>query len=508
MGNIDAKRIARNTILLYIRMIFIMIINIYMARVVLRVLGIEDYGIYNVVAGAVAFLGFLSSAMSLATQRFINVELGKKQGSNLRKVFSMAFNIHAIIGVIIIILAETVGLLLVNETLNIPPERMFAANIAFQSVVFSTFFSVIQVPYNSAVFAYEKMDVYAYLSIFDVCLKLALTYMLEWAQSDKLVIYSILMFGVHVLLFFIYSTYVSNNFRECRLSLIWDKEIFKSLSGFLGWNLCGQIAQILTTQGVNMIANVFYGVALNASIAITHHANAAIATFVNNFQTSFRPQIMKSYAAEQYDGMKQLVYKASKASFFLLYIISVPIMMNIDYILNVWLEEVPEYSSIFCKLLIWYSYFEALGMPLVMAIMATGRNKYYQIVVSLAISLNLLLTWLFLHFGCSPEWIFYVKIVLSFLVIYVRILFADKQAGVKPKEFIKHSLWPSIKVVVLTQPMCFLVNGYIETAEVITKFIITMPYIFYIIACVYFIGFTSAERYFVKKIIIDKIHKK
>lgn len=489
-------------------MIFILIINIYMARVVLKVLGIEDYGIYNVVAGAVTFLGFLSSAMSLATQRFLNVELGKKQGGNINKVFSMAFIIHAIIGFVIILLAETIGLFLINKTLNIPPERMVAANVAFQCVIFSTFFSVIQVPYNSAVFAYEKMDVYAYLSIFDVCLKLGLTYMLELVQYDKLILYSILMLGVHILLFFLYSAYVSKKFKECRLTMLWDKNLFKSLAGFLGWNTCGQIAQILTTQGVNMIANVFYGVVLNAAIAVTHHANAAITTFVNNFQTSFRPQIMKSYAAEQYDGMKQLIFKASKVSFFLLYLISVPIMMNINYILSVWLEEVPAYSAIFCKLLIWYSYFEALGMPLVMAIMATGKNRNYQIAVSITISVNLILTWLFLHFGFSPEWIFYVKVGVSFLVIYVRMFFANKQAGIKVREFIKYSLLPVIKVIIVTQPVYLIINEYVESVDAIHKFVITLPYILYIFLAVYFVGFTHTERVFVNNFFLKKIHKK
>lgn len=507
MSNINAKRIARNTILLYIRMIFIMIINIYMARVVLKILGIEDYGIYNVVAGAVAFLGFLSSAMSLATQRFLNVELGKKQGGNLNKVFSMAFNIHAIIGLVIIILAETIGLILINKTLNIPPDRMVAANVAFQCVIFSTFFSVIQVPYNSAVFAYEKMDVYAYLSIFDVCLKLGLTYMLMWVQYDKLILYSILMFAVHVLLFFLYSIYVSKKFKECHLAMLWDGTIFKSLVGFLGWNIFGQLAQIFATQGVNMIANVFCGVVLNAAIAVTHHANGAITMFIHNFQTSFRPQIMKSYAAEQYDGMKQLIYKASKVSFFLLYLISVPIMLNINYILSIWLEEVPEYSAIFCKLLIWYSFFEAMGMPLVMAIMATGQNKMYQIAVSIVISLNLLLTWLFLHLGFSPEWIFYVKIGLSFWVIYVRMFFANKQAGIKVSEFVKHSFLPIFKVVIVTQPINFLINGYVETATIANKFFVTSLFAVYIFVCIYFVGFTSAERVFVKDMILKKIKK-
>ena len=392
--------------------------------------------------------------------------------------------------------------------MNIPPERLAAANWAFQCVIFSTFFSIIQTPYNSAVFAYEKMDVYAYLSIFDVCLRLALTFLLVCFTFDKLILYSVLMLGVHILLFFLYSSYVSRKFVECRLKFVWDTQLFKSLSGFLGWNICGQIAQILTTQGVNMVANIFCGVFVNAAIAITHHVNSSIALFVHNFQTSFRPQIMKSYAAEQYKEMHQLVYKASKASFFLLYIISLPIMLNLNYILAVWLEEVPDYSAVFCKLIIWYSYFEALGMPLVMSIMATGKNKYYQIFVSIAISMNIFLTWLFLWLGFSPEWIFYVKIILSFFVIAVRMYFANRQAGVDYNEFFLYSVVPVLKIILITQPVYFLINNYTEEAHISYKILITLLFTSFIIFCIYKIGFTRNERTFVKSIIITKIKRK
>lgn len=508
MGNVNAKRIARNTLMLYVRMILIMVINIYMARIVLKVLGIEDYGIYSVVAGAVAFLGFFNSAMSMATQRFLNVELGKRESSSLRKVFNMALNIHVIIGFIIIVLAETIGLWIVNYTLNIPQERMLAANWAFQCVIFSTFFSIIQTPFNSAVFAYEKMDVYAYLSILDVCLRLALTFALEYITADKLILYSLLMLGVHILVFLLYSIYVSRAFRDCRLSIVWDTPLFKSLSGFLGWNICGQIAQVLTNQGVNMIANVFLGVLINAAISITHHVNGSISLFVNNFQTSFRPQIMKSYAAGQFHEMHQLVYKASKASFFLLYIISVPIMLNLNSLLSIWLEDVPKYSEIFCKLLIWYSYFEALGMPLVMSIMATGRNKYYQIFVSLAISLNLLFTWIFLWIGFSPEWIFYIKIAVSFLVIAVRMYFAYKQAGISYRCFFDLSIIPVLKIILITMPVYFLIDNTVENAHIAMRFFINMLFVCFIMCCIYKIGFTKSERFFVKNIVLSKLKRK
>lgn len=493
--------------MLYLRMILVMVVTIYMSRVVLKVLGVEDYGTYNVVAGAVAFLGFLNSAMSMATQRFFNVELGKTEGGDLNSVFNTAMNIHVIIGFIVVLLAETVGLWLINYKLNIPDGRMFAANCAFQCVVVSTFFSIIQVPYNSAIYAYERMNVFAYLSIFEVLLKLGLTFLLFWIEADKLILYSLLMLGVHVLIFFLYFGYVTKKLDGCKLHLMWDKKRFAELSGFMGWNIFGQIAQVLTNQGVNMVANVFFGVVLNAAMAITNQVNGAFTMFVHNFQTSFRPQIMKSYAAEQYAEMKSLVYRASKTSFFLLYCISMPILLNIDFVLDVWLDIVPEYSAIFCKLLIWSSFLEAISMPLVMSIFATGKNKYYQIIVSLFISLNLVLTWVFLKFGFSPEFIFYTRIIVSMLVLLVRLYFANKQAEVSILEFFTKSIVPIVKVVLLTVPFYYLISKFWTTSGWLTL-LLTIAFVAVILISVCFVGLTTGERAFLIGTIKNKIFKK
>lgn len=505
--NINTRRIAKNTILLYLRMILVMIISIYMARVVIRILGVQDYGVYSVVAGAVAFLGFLNNAMTLATQRFLNVELGKAGGGDIRSVFNMSLNIHLIVGVIVVLLAETLGLWLINYALNIPVDRLTAANWCYQFVVAMTFTSIVQVPYNSAIFAYEKMGIYAYLSIFDVSLKLLLTLLLARFDYDKLMLYSFLMFAVYFLIFILYSGYVSAKFKECRFKLLWDGLLFKKMAGFLGWNVCGQTAMVLTTQGVSMIANVFYGVIINAAMEITNQVNGAIAMFVQNFQTSFRPQIMKSYAAQQYEDMRNLTYKASKFSFFLLYIISVPIMLNMDYILHVWLDTVPEYSATFCRLLIWYSYFEAIGMPLVMVIMSTGYNRNYQIFVSLAISLNVLFTWLFLYLGCSPEWIFYIRIGVSFVVITVRLFFAEKQSSIGWKHFVKQSIIPILKIIIITQPIYYILYFNIERYNVWGMLIVTFFFVTSLILVIWLVGFTKSEKAFCRKLVIDKLKR-
>lgn len=507
-NNINANRIAKNTLMLYVRTFVILLITLYTSRVVLKVLGVEDYGTYNVVAGAVAFFNFLNHAMSMATQRFLNVEMVKNDTASLRRVFCMAMNLHIIIGLIVVILSESIGLWLVNGVLNIPEGRMVAANWVFQFVVLGMFFKIIMVPYNSVIIAQERMSIYAYISILEVILQLGMVFALNWFKADKLILYGGLMFGVTLCVFLIYKLYVNVKFKESKYYLLWDRGLFQKMAGFLGWNVLGQLAQIFTTQGVNMVVNVFYGVVLNAAISIQHQVSAAITMFVHNFQTSFRPQITKSYAANEIPEMKSLVMKASKMSFYLLYLISIPIIFNIDLILDVWLDTVPEYTAVFCKLVIWFSYLEALGMPLVMAIMASGKNRDYQIFVSIAIGLNLLLVWLFFKMGFPPETVFYIKITLGALALFVRMVFAKRQAYIPMLAFLKDAILPCIIVVVLTQPLALLLSRFYD-GSIWIKGGLTVVLELIVIVVVYFIGMNKQERVFVMKS-INKIikHKK
>ncbi len=495
--NINVKRIAKNTIMLYVRMLLIMVVSLYTTRIVLRVLGIEDFGINNVVAGVVAMFCFFNSAMTMATQRFLNVEMGRGNPESLNRTFKMAINIHAIVALIVLVLSETIGLYLVNNVLNIPSNRMVAANWIYQFAVIGVCVTIVQVPYNSLIYAREKMNVYAYISIFEALLKLLLVFLLSIIDYDKLILYGFLILCVHILIFFLYYIYCKKNFLECRFSFIWDKALFGKMAGFMGWNIFGQTAQMLTTQGVNMVANVFYGVILNAAMGVTNQVNTAISSFVNNFQTSFRPQIMKSYAANEINEMNGLVIKASKMSFYLLYIISVPLMFNIDVVLDVWLDEVPAYSGIFCQLLIWYTYLEALGLPLVMSIMATGKNRNYQIAISLILSLNLLLTWGFLKLGFRVESIFLIKIAVSAFGLLVRLFFAHKQADMRLGLFFKGAIVPVLIVLMVTQPCYYLLKLLYSNGGIWVWLALTILLEIVVVASIYLIGMTSNERRFV-----------
>jgi len=505
-NNINANRIAKNTLMLYVRTFVILLITLYTSRVVLKVLGVEDYGTYNVVAGAVAFFNFLNHAMSMATQRFLNVEMVKNDTASLRRVFCMAMNLHIIIGLIVVILSESIGLWLVNGVLNIPEGRMVAANWVFQFVVLGMFFKIIMVPYNSVIIAQERMSIYAYISILEVVLQLGLVFALNWFKADKLILYGGLMFGVTLCVFLIYKFYVNAKFKESKYYLLWDRGLFQKMAGFLGWNVLGQLAQIFTTQGVNMVVNVFYGVVLNAAMSIQHQVSAGITMFVHNFQTSFRPQITKSYAANEIPEMKSLVMKASKMSFYLLYLISVPIIFNIDLILDIWLDTVPDHTAAFCKLAIWFSYLEAIGMPLVMSIMASGKNRDYQIFFSISVSLNLLLVWLFFKMGFPPETVFYIKIVLGALTLFVRMFFAKRQAYIPLLSFLKGAILPCLIVLGITQSIIFLLlrvyDGSIWHKAGLTAFLEII-----IAVVILFIGMNKSERVFIKNSITKFITK-
>lgn len=502
---IDKSRIAKNTMFLYARMFVIMLVSLYTSRMVLQALGVEDYGVYNVVAGSVALFGFMNSAMSMATQRFLNFYMVKGDASLLRKVFAMSFNIHVVIAIVVVLLTETVGLWILNTQLNIPLERMMAARWVFHFSVLTFCLSVIQVPFNSAILAHERMNVYAVISIVEVFLKLGVVFFLLNVVADKLVLYGGLLSAVSLSIFFVYLFFSWRSFKECRYRFCWDKRLFCEIAGFSGWNIFGQIAQVLTTQGVNMVANVFCGVVVNASIGITNQVNAALSQFSNNFQTAFRPQIVKSYSTGDVAGMQKLTYQASRFSFYLLYLVSVPIIFNIDAILDLWLDVVPEYSATFCELLIWYSYLEVMGMPLVISIMATGRNRNYQLAVSIVIGLNFLFSWLFLKLGFSPEVIFYVKIALALLTLCVRMFYAKRQAGFSILFFARFVLLPVSAVAGCVSLLQLGLRGFVDTWP--ERILVTVAMETVLVLVIWLAGLSKTERQSLRTLCYTKLKR-
>lgn len=420
------KILLKNTILLYIRILFILVITLYTSRVILNVLGIDDYGIYNVVAGIVTMLSFLSSAMSSATQRFISYELGKNNQDRLSIVFKTCLLSYFIIIVFIIIISETIGVWFLNYKINIPPDRLSAAHWVLQSALISFVFSIASIPYMANIIAHEKMSVYAALSILEATLKLSILFFLDTIHFDKLKLYSIYIVIVSFIIFTLYYLVNRINYSFTKYSFTWNKIVFFEIFSYTGWNLFGNIAAVGVNQGINIILNIFFGPVINAARAISAQLNSAVYSFISSLQVAVTPQIVKSYASNEIDRMKQLVFMSAKYSCFLVYLISLPILLKTEIVLNWWLGSVPDYTVDFVKLTLIDSIIISISSSLMSAFQATGRIKAYQLIVGMMILLNIPLSYYLLSYGFNPNSVFMVIIVISIITLFIRISLLNK----------------------------------------------------------------------------------
>ena len=379
----NRKRVIKNTLLLYIRMFLMVAIGLFTSRVVLSTLGVSDYGIYNVVGGIVTMLSFLNTGMVASSQRFLSYELGRSDLKRLKQVFCTSFTIHIVIALIIGLFAETIGLWFVNTHLNIDSDRMFAANCVYQASILTFMLSVISVPYNSGIVAHERMSAFAYVSILESLLKLLIVYLLWASPWDKLIVYGALVVAVSALICWIYAFYCRKNFEECSYTFSFDKQLFKEMSSFAGWSVIGNMGYSMRDQMSNIILNLFYGTTLNAARGIAMQVSGVINTFSNNFTMAINPQITKQYASGNLQESQQLVYAAARYSFYLLMLISVPVMLNVDYIMKLWLDIVPEYTGIFVKLTLLSALLYTVTQSVTVALQATGRIKAFQIGICL-----------------------------------------------------------------------------------------------------------------------------
>ena len=350
--SISNKRIAKNTLLLYVRTLFIMLVSLYTSRVVLNTLGVEDYGVYNVVGGVVAMFGFINSSMSSATQRYITFALGKGNMEQLQKVFSTALQIHVLIAVLIVILGETVGLWFMYTQMKIPADRIDAAFWVLQCSIAATVIMIISVPYNADIIAHERMSAFAYISILEAVLKLAVVYVLQISPYDKLVVYAFLILFVQMLARFCYSRYCNKHFVESKYRHVWAKSLFREMTGFAGWSLFGNLSGVLFGQGLNMLLNVFFGPVVNAARAVSVQVQGAIQQFVGNFQMALNPQITKTYAKGEMEEMHKLMFRSARFSFYLLFFLSLPVLFETDFVLTVWLKTVPDDAAVFLRIMI------------------------------------------------------------------------------------------------------------------------------------------------------------
>lgn len=500
------KRIAKNTLLLYVRMLFIMAVNLYTSRVVLHVLGVEDFGIYNVVGGVVAMFSVISGSLSAAISRFITYELGKGDKEKLTRIFSSSVTIQLGLGLIILILAEAIGVWFLNSKMTIPVNRMYAANWVFQLSIFTFVINLISLPYNAVIIAHERMSAFAYISIFEVIAKLIIVYLLLLSPMDKLVFYAMLMAFVALIIRLVYGYYCKRHFEECIFYFIFDKALLKNMFGFAGWNFLGAGSSLLMTQGVNILINMFFGVTFNAARGIAVQVDSAVQQFVNNFTTAVNPQITKSYASEDLVYMHKLVCIGSKYSFFLTWFFALPLLFETDMILNIWLNNVPEYASLFLRLTLCVSLVSVISNTLVTSMLATGNIKRYQIIVGgLGMSV-FILSYVFYKMGMPVEAAYIINILVFILQLVCRLFLLRGMIKLKIRYFWEKTLSKDLIVVLFSSlaPLAL----YLMFEDNIARFFAIL------VACVvsnmcvmYLLGMSSNERNMFKAYII-KIRNK
>ena len=450
------KRIARNTLLLYFRMLFLMIISLYTSRIVLNALGVEDFGIYNVAGGVVAMFSILSGSVSAAISRFITYELGKNNILKLKVIFSSAITIQIGLGIVIVFFAETIGIWFLNTQMNIPIERMVAANWVLQFSIITFIINLISVPYNAVIIAHEKMSAFAYISIFEAIGKLLIAYLITISPIDKLIFYAILMCVVAIAIRLLYGYYCKRHFDECRFHFIWNKQIFQQIFSFAGWNFIGASSAVLRDHGGNIIINLFCGPTVNAARGIAFQVNNAIQGFVSNFMTALNPQITKSYAVKNYTYMMTLIFQGARLSFYMLLLLSLPIIINTHYLLTLWLNTVPEHTVLFVRLVLIFAMSESISGPLITAMLATGNIRNYQIIVGGLQMLNLPISYILLSLGAIPETVLIVAVLISQCCLMARLYMLKKMIKLKIKDYLKKVYFNiiTVSIIAIILPIC------------------------------------------------------
>lgn len=495
------KRLAKNTIALYIRMAFAMLVTLYTSRVVLQTLGVEDFGTYGVVGSIVVLFAFVNNTLVGSIQRFLNFELGLKNSDGVTKVFSNAFHVQVIFASIIILLGETIGLYYLNHYIKVPEGRMYAANWVYQFAIYTTVLRIIRTPFNASMIAYERMTVFAIIGIVNVCLKLLIVYMLLISPFDRLISYSALGASVSTGMTLFYIYYNNTNFKDCHIQRKIEKTLLKQMLSFSGWNLLGSIAVLATFQGVNLILNYFYGVVVNAALSIANQVYAATTSFTGSFQTAFRPQITKNYAKKDFEYFFDLVFRTTRYSFFLVIICAIPLYFQCNGLLALWLGIVPKYATEFCQYLIMVCVVDAIAAPLAMSVNATGNIKKYQLIISSILVLNFPITIFLMNLGLSPTWALITRFLVCCLAYVYRIIYMVKVLNMNIHHYFKKIVIPCIYVFVPTIIVALLINSFCHTHTIIlaaTYFLITVCFIL-------LLGLNRYERRQIKKVVTTKL---
>ena len=498
--SMDNKRIAKNTIFLYMRMILAMGISLYTSRVVLLQLGVTDFGVYNVVGGVVAMFSVLNSAMAGSTQRYLTFELGRNDINRLNIVFNTGVQIHLLIALIVVIITETFGLWFLNHEMKIPSDRMDAAHWVFQFSILSMAISFLNVPYTALIIAYERMSAFAYISIIEVLLKLSVAFLLIISPFEKLKFYALLTFLCPLIIRFCYWHYCNKNFETSKLRRIFEPKLFKEMFSFAGWGLFGQLASMGSTQGVNVLLNVFFGPIVNAARGIAVQVQSAVTQFSINFQTAVNPQITKNYASSHFAEMHELMCRSAKFSFFLLYALGLPIMIEAPFILNIWLTEVPEYSVTFLRIILWITIIDAVANPLMVAASASGKIKKYQSIIGGLLLSIVPIAYFVLKLGGDPASAFIVHLAICIIAFIARIFIVAPLTKISPSLFFKKVIMRCIYVGAAS--IIIPITLYISTADgVMRNILVILLSIFSVCVVAYYWGFDEKERLYFKDMI-------
>lgn len=495
-------RIAKNTLFLYFRMFITMAVSLYTSRVILQVLGVEDYGIYNVTGGVITMFSFVNTAMTSATQRYITFALGKGDFECLKSIFSTALQIHFLISLFIIILGETVGLWFLMNKLVIPESRMTAAMVVYQCSIVASVVSIMSVPYNSDIIAHEKMSAFAYISIFDVFLKLLIVFMLMIIPFDKLGTYAVLLLIAQISIRLIYSWYCNKHFKESIYRHAIDKKLLGEMSNFAGWSFFGNFAYVLYTQGLNMLLNIFFGPVVNAARGIAVQVQGAIQSFAGNFQMAINPQITKNYALNNFNQMHSLMFRSARFSFYLLMYMTLPIILEAHFVLRLWLKTVPDYTVVFVQLMLIITLLNPLASPCTIANQATGKVKVFQIIVGTILMLVLPVSYVVLKLGCDAYSVFIVHFIVEVIAIIARMIILKDLIQLPLVGYIKEIYIPIIVVTLIAVLIPIMVHYYMDEGW-LRLLVVSFSCLVTLSVSIYELGLRGSE----KKMILGKIQQ-
>ena len=495
------KRIAKNTIYLYIRMLLVMGITLYTSRVILQVLGVTDFGIYNVVGGMATSFAFFSSSLSNSTQRFLNVELGKNDIAGVNKIFNLSLLLYMVIIILVIIVAESVGIWLIYNKLVIPAERMLAAQWVFHTTIIGLAITLISSVFDSVLIARENMKIYAYISIIEVLLKLFIVYFLALVNFDKLQLYAVLFLFSHMLVKSISVIYCIRNYPECKFRLMWDTSLFGRMFRFIGWNGVGTAVYTINDQGINVLLNMFFGPVVNAARGVSAQVGSAVNNFSMNFYTAFRPQIVKSYSGKDYDYFIKLINISARYSFFLMWLLCLPIMLRSEGVLQLWLKEVPDYAPKFVQWILLYQCVNVLTNPFWSGVQAIGNLKGYIMIGSSVFLLAFPISYIFLKFGWDPLIVFQVLVFVRLAYLFVTIFIFRSMIEFSIADYLKKVIVPIVKVSLLSGIILLYIEPYFSN-DLWGIVAITAASVIITLLCICMLGTSVNERTLIK----SKIH--